>query len=148
MAAGLTMDAKNLKAFRKKMNEEANERINAADLGPTLAIDEEVALAELTRPVVKEVERLAPYGEGNPKPVLAASDVRILGEPRLMGRKNDHVSFFVSQGGSGIRAVGFGMGDRYKELLKHQTCSLAFTPQINSWKGNESVELKLEDIRF
>jgi len=107
-----------------------------------------VTLEDLTRPVVKEVERLAPYGEGNPKPILSAKNVRILGEPRLMGKKNDHVSFFVSQGGSGIRAVGFGMGELYDDLLKHRTCTLAFTPQINHWRGNESVELKLEDIRF
>jgi single-stranded-DNA-specific exonuclease len=148
MAAGLTMEAKNLKAFRRRMIGEAAKRLEDFDLGPTLAIDGKVSLSELTAPVVKEVERLAPHGEGNPRPILAASDVRILGEPRLMGRKNDHVSFFVSQGGPGIRAVGFGMGDRFDELMKHQTCSLAFTPQINNWRGNESVELKLEDIRF
>ncbi len=148
MAAGLTMEAKNLKAFRRRMIGEAAKRLEDCDLGPTLAIDGKVSLSELTAPVVKEVERLAPHGEGNPRPILTASDVRILGEPRLMGRKNDHVSFFVSQGGPGIRAVGFGMGDRFDELVKHQTCSLAFTPQINNWRGNESVELKLEDIRF
>ncbi len=148
MAAGLTMEAKNLRAFRKKMNIEAGKCLEEGDLKPTLAIDNEVTLEDLTRPVVKEVERLAPYGEGNPKPILSAKNVRILGEPRLMGKKNDHVSFFVSQGGSGIRAVGFGMGELYDDLLKHRTCTLAFTPQINHWRGNESVELKLEDIRF
>lgn len=148
MAAGCAVRTENLVRFRERINSYASRCLSSADLDPKLYIDDEVKLGSLTQPVVREVRRLAPHGAGNPQPVLAAKDVRIAGEPRLMGKKGDHLSFFVSQGGAAIRAVGFGMGELFEPLMRAQTCSIAFSPQINEWNGTTSVELKLEDVKF
>jgi single-stranded-DNA-specific exonuclease len=111
-------------------------------------VDDEVPLAAVTRPVVRELERLAPHGAGNPVPLLVASHVRVAGEPRLMGKRADHLSMMLAQDGASIRAVGFGMGELAEPLSRARTISVAFTPQINSWQGRESVELRLKDVKF
>ncbi|MBI3191141.1 MAG: single-stranded-DNA-specific exonuclease RecJ, partial [Pedosphaera parvula] len=148
MAAGCSLRTENLVRFRERMNACASRRLASEGFRPRLLVDDEVAVGALTQAVVREVGRLAPHGAGNPEPVLAAKDVRIAGEPRLMGKKGDHLSFFVAQGESSVRAVGFGMGELYEPLLRADTCSIAFTPQINEWNGRTSVELRLEDVKI
>jgi single-stranded-DNA-specific exonuclease len=107
-----------------------------------------VPLSAVSRPLVEEIARLAPHGEGNPAPVLATRNVRVAGEPRLMGKKNEHVSFLASQGeGAAIRAVGFRMGARFEEIREAKSVSIAYTPSVNDWNGYKNVELVLEDLK-
>jgi len=148
MAAGLSLKAEHLEAFRRKMDRHVGRLLTPENLTPKLEVDDEVPIAAVTRPVVRELERLAPHGPGNPVPLLVSSHVKVAGEPRLMGKKNDHLSMFLQQDGKSIRAVGFGMGDLLERIKKARSVSVAFTPQINSWQGNESVELHLKDVKI
>lgn len=148
MAAGLSLRKENFDAFRTKMDRYISLQLTAENLTPKLQVDDEVQIGAVTRSVVRELERLAPHGPGNPVPLLVASHVKVAGEPRLMGKKNDHLSFYLQQEGKSIRAVGFGMGELLEPLKKARSVSVAFTPQINSWQGNESVELHLKDVKI
>jgi len=148
MAAGLSLRKEKFDAFRKKMDRYISLQLTAENLTPKLVVDDEVQIGSVTRSVVRELERLAPHGPGNPVPLLVASHVKVAGEPRLMGKKNDHLSFYLQQEGKSIRAVGFGMGELLEPLKKARSVSVAFTPQINSWQGNESVELHLKDLKI
>jgi single-stranded-DNA-specific exonuclease len=148
MAAGLSLHKENFDAFRTKMDRYISLKLTAENLTPKLQVDDEVQIGAVTRSVVRELERLAPHGPGNPVPLLVASHVKVAGEPRLMGKKNDHLSFYLQQEGKSIRAVGFGMGELLEPLKKARSVSVAFTPQINSWQGNESVELHLKDVKI
>jgi single-stranded-DNA-specific exonuclease len=148
MAAGLSLKAEHLEAFRRKMDRHVARLLTPENLTPKLEVDDEVPIGAVTRPVVREMERLAPHGPGNPVPVLVCSHVKIAGEPRLMGKKNDHLSMYLQQDGKSIRAVGFGMGEMLEPIKKARSVSVAFTPQLNSWQGNESVELHLKDIKL
>ena len=148
MAAGLSLKTDHLEAFRRKMTRLAGRTLSADHLQPRLDVDEEVAIGAVTRPIVRELARLAPHGPGNPTPLLVASHVRLAGEPRLMGRRNDHLSLYLQQNGASLRAVGFGMGALLDPIRKARTVSVAFTPQINAWQGNESVEMHLKDVKL
>lgn len=148
MAAGVGLESRNLGAFREALNEYAKQVLDEEELLPSLKLDGEVRLGSLTKAVVREIAMLGPHGSGNPQPVFAARDAKIAGEPRLMGRRSDHVSFHVSQEGPALRAVGFGMGRIFDELSSAGACSIAFTPDINEWMGRENVELKLKDVQF
>jgi len=148
MAAGLTLREEHLPEFRERMRLRVARTLSAELLGPRLDVDEDVPLAAVTRAVVRELERLAPHGAGNPEPTLAVRGARVAGEPRLMGKKSDHLSFYLTQEGVSIRAVGFGMGEILEPLRKARAVSVAFTPRINEWRGNESVELRLKDVKF
>jgi single-stranded-DNA-specific exonuclease len=148
MAAGLSLREENLEAFRRRMVGIVARQLTPERLSPSLRVDEEVSVDAVTKPVVRELERLAPHGAGNPVPLLVASHVRVAGEPRLMGKKNGHLSLYLKQESMAVRAVGFGMGDLYEDVCRARTLSVAFTPQINEWQGRESVELHLKDVRI
>ncbi|MCC6741582.1 MAG: single-stranded-DNA-specific exonuclease RecJ [Planctomycetia bacterium] len=149
-AAGLEIQRENVPAMRQRLNEFARNALKADDLVPRLAIDAEIHLEHLTREAVREIQLLEPHGHGNPAPVLATSNLRIAGEPRVIGKTGDHVSFYVVQGKASVKAIGFGMSDRFEELSlnRRRPLSLAFAPIINEWQGRESVELQVKDFRF
>ena len=148
LIVNIHVKAEHLEAFRRKMDRHVARLLTPENLMPKLEVDDEVPIGAVTRPVVRELERLAPHGPGNPVPVLVSSHVKVAGEPRLMGKKNDHLSMFLQQDGKSIRAVGFGMGEMLEPIKKARSVSVAFTPQLNSWQGNESVELHLKDIKL
>jgi single-stranded-DNA-specific exonuclease len=147
MAAGLSLKAQDVEAFRRQIERHAARNLTPEAMQPKLSIDDEVPLSAVTKALAREIERLAPHGAGNPAPLLAASHLKIAGEPRLMGKRNDHLSFHVAGSGGALRAVGFGMGKLQDDLKRARTVSIAFTPQINEWQGRESVELHLKDLR-
>jgi single-stranded-DNA-specific exonuclease len=144
MAAGLELPAAALDRLRELLAEAAA-RLLAGDPRAPLAIDDEVSLAHVTTGVCRELDRLSPHGYGNPEPLLAVRSVKVSGEPRLM--KEKHVAFMVGDGERAMRVVAFGMGHLANDLARHTVYDLAFTPQINSYAGEE-VELILKDIRY
>ena len=148
MAAGLSLKTSNLEAFRRKMERHAAKTLKPEHFLPRLDVDDEVPLNQLTKAAVRELERLAPHGPGNPVPTLVASHVKVAAEPKLMGKKSDHVSFFVKDEGQSLKAVGFGMGALFDPLRKARSVSIAFTPQINAWNGYENVELMVKDVKI
>ena len=149
MAAGCTIARDKVSLLRSLMNARADEVLKPEDYVPRLSLDAEVPLTAVSEGLVRELERLEPFGHGNPAPVLAVRGARVAGEPRTMGKKGEHLQFHVSHGGHSLRAVGWGMADRERDLRDGRgAIDVAFTPAINEWKGRTSVELIIKDIRF
>ncbi len=148
-AAGLKIHPDNINEFRDMLNDATSQKLNKVDLVPVLNIDTEVTLSMLSKALVNELARLSPHGEGNPVPLFAAMNVKIVGQPRRIGSKGQHLSFYVKQGDVAMRAVAFGMGEQLDRLKQNgRTCSLAFTVKINNWLDGETVELEVKDIKF
>ncbi|MCF6156109.1 MAG: single-stranded-DNA-specific exonuclease RecJ [Candidatus Brocadia sp.] len=148
-AAGLKIHPDNIDEFREMLNSATSQRLCKADLVPVLNIDAEVTLSMLSKALVTELARLSPHGEGNPIPLFAATNLKVVGQPRRIGSKGQHMSFYVKQGDISIRAVAFGMGehiDRFKQ--NGRTCSLAFAVKINNWMDSEQLELEVKDVKF
>jgi single-stranded-DNA-specific exonuclease len=115
---------------------------------PRLVIDAEVPLSVLTLGLLEALAQLEPYGAGNPRPLFLAGDLQVVGEPRRIGGGERHLTFRVRQQGKELRAIAFGMGDRFEELLAAGgRCCLVFTPRLNEWQGRRSVELEVQDFQ-
>ncbi|MCY3021917.1 MAG: hypothetical protein NTW87_23140 [Planctomycetota bacterium] len=92
---------------------------------------------------------MEPCGIGNPRPLLAVCGVSISSPPQLMGRDESHLSFFVRQGSTVRRVVGFGAAEHFNALCdlgRHGTLDIAFRPQVSKY-GAGSVELIMEAFR-
>jgi single-stranded-DNA-specific exonuclease len=111
------------------------------------AMNMEVELADVNQQFVHEYELLSPFGSQNRKPVFLSSDLKIAGQVKRIGKNQNHLSFYVNQNGTALRALAWGAGDRYEELSTAHSVSLAFTPQINRWQGRESVEIEVKDFK-
>ncbi len=145
MAAGLKINADSVEAFTQAFLAEAANRLSPRDLRPKLRLDDEVALCDLTTDMVVDLQRMSPFGTGNPRPRLATGPVDLAGPPRVVGKNGRHLQFGVRQDGEVRKAIAFGRGEQAAELADHRRIRLAFEPIINEWNGRRSVELKVID---
>lgn len=145
-AAGLKIDDAKVDAFRQDFVEYAAGEIAQADLVAELFIDAETSLSLLTPKAVGQIEQLAPFGQGNRRPMLCTTGVRLVEPPQRMGGGGRHLSMKLEQHGIQLRAVAFGKGDWADEMADiTEPVNLAFQPVINSFRGRHSVELHVSD---
>jgi single-stranded-DNA-specific exonuclease len=148
MAAGLTIDPAKIEPFAADFEAYAADNLKEEDVVARLDIDAVVPLRQFTRDAVNQLERLGPYGQGNPRPVFATMGVRIIAAPRRVGAKGDHLQFIITDNTATIRCVGFGMGNLEKKLLDNEFFNLAYEAQLNRYNGNTNVEFIASDIQF
>ena len=145
MAAGVRIHAQQVEPFTRAFQAQAAQRLTPADLRPKLHLDDEVELAQVTAELAEPLERMAPFGLGNPRPKLATGTVELAGPPRVVGRQGQHLQLTVRQGATHRKAVAFGRGSQASELADHPRLRLAFEPLINEWNGARRLELKVLD---
>lgn len=147
-AAGLRIDPAQVDAFRGDFCEFVASEVSDANRVAEIRIDAEAPLSQLTLRTVEQIEQMAPFGAGNPRPVLCASGVELAEPPRRMGGGERHFSGRLSQHGVTLRSVAFGQGE-WVDQLGERTLPLdiAYRPVINDFRGRRSVELHLVDWR-
>jgi single-stranded-DNA-specific exonuclease len=147
-AAGLRIRADRIEPFRERFCAEVRQRFPDGTPTPTLLLDAEVPFGALTFGLLNDLDRLEPYGAENRRPLFLAGGLEVVGEPRKVGNGDRHLSFRVRQGGTSLKAIAFGMGDRVEELLSTgRRCCLAFTPKLNEWQGYRSIDLEVADFQ-
>ncbi len=148
MAAGLRIDSARVEPFTEAFIEHANKRLTGSDLLPTLRLDAEVELRELTTPVVQDIQRLAPFGSGNPRPRFATGWLNVSGEPRTVGKNGDHLQFALTDGTHTLKSIAFKQKERIQALCDHRRCRVAFEPILNTFNGRTTVEMQVIDFAF
>ena len=145
MAAGLSLPADNLQAFRDGINQFINMQYAALDLTPSLEISWEFSLSELSMPLIKDFERLAPFGNGNHAPVFVTHDVSIQSVSKV-GQEGDHLQItLVDEQGNTQKAMWWnGAG----EELPDDKFDLAYHLSTNNYKGQEEISLTWVDAQL
>jgi single-stranded-DNA-specific exonuclease len=141
-AVGFALDMANIDVLAKGLEGLAQEALSEDDLIPKIEIDAEVSLPDLTLETVNHLESLSPFGPGNPEPIFCSKSMEVI-ESRVVGEK--HLKLRVRQGRSVMEAIGFGLS--HKHPLKGETIRMAFTPEINQWKGFEKIQLRIIDLK-
>ena len=147
-AAGLRIPAAGLAAFAERFDEHCLGALTPEALVRELVIDAEVRLAELSLSTVEAIETLEPFGLGNPRPLLIAQGLRVVGEPRIVGERKNHVQLRVSQGDVTLKAVAWNMADRLRGVTPGDSVALAFHPSINEWNNRRDVQLEVKDVKL
>lgn len=147
-AAGLKIDERKIEHFRLDFCEFVSTERAQASRTPELTIDAETPLATLTLDAVQQIERLAPFGNSNPRPTFCAIGLKLDEPPKKIGNGQRHLSLRLSQHRTSIRAVSFGNGDWVEELTAVDgLIDVAFCPVINDFRGRRTVELQVLDWR-
>jgi single-stranded-DNA-specific exonuclease len=144
-AAGFTIARREIEAFRARFAEAWRQHRARSDGAAPLEYDAELPLAALTPRLMGQLERLAPFGQGNARPVLGASDVEVH-EARRMG-DGSHLQMQVGQGPAVLRAVAFGRGDLADALPAGTRADLLVMPRRNAFRGRVQTELEVVDLR-
>jgi len=144
LAAGVSLQTRNLEAFRTRLNDLARRTLSPEALQPPLRLDAEASLQEFTLASINELDRVRPTGPGNPPIQCYARNLSHRHPLQRMGHDRRHVKMWVTDGGPALEAVWWGAGERSLPVGRFD---LAFTPQINRFTGRETVQLKVLDWR-
>ena len=149
-AVGLKLKKEKIAEFRHRLNEIAFSVLSPEDLLPAVEIDLELPLFEITGKVIAEIERFAPFGIENPRPVFLSQGLSLKSLPVTLGRGT--VKFWVTDGKVTYAALGFNMANNHSFLDElrqkmNKTIDLVYSPSINCWQGIESTELRIKDLR-
>ena len=139
-AAGLAIDGSSLEAFADAFAAHADEVLTEEDLYPTTIVDGIVSADELTLDLAQELDRLAPFGLGNPDVTLLVPACEAA-EPSLVG-DGKHLRFRVRQHGrDGGSAIAFGQGSQLDRLRAVGRFDIAFRLKENRWNGTVAPQL-------
>lgn len=145
-AAGLSLHRNRLLDFKEKINSIARQRILPEDLVPVINIDIDLPLASFSKKLLLEIDELSPFGIGNPRPVFSSSALSIRSMPQRLRR--DGVKMWITDGRTTAEAIGFKMADSLPSDPLHQKVDLAYTCNLNTYKGITSIQLQLKDLRL
>jgi len=144
-AAGFGLPAQRIGDLRRRLNEYAAGCLAATDFVPDLFLDAEISLSDLSPEAVVELDRLAPHGYGNPRPVFGCRGVRLVGRPRML--KEKHLKMQVAHGGRVFSAVAWRKGSWLERLPGSDAAfDIAFSTTRNTFQGESRTELELADI--
>lgn len=142
MAAGMSLSKDQLAGFAAALEAHARTKLSEGDLMPKLRHDGMFLLEEISLEILRELQGLAPFGMGNPEPLLVVESVRAM-QVQVVGE--NHLRFTACQGACSHPAIAFGMLDRREEFLGE--IDLLVSPQINRFRGRETVQLRVKDVR-
>jgi single-stranded-DNA-specific exonuclease len=145
-AAGLTMPAGRIAEFRGRMSAHANEVLAPDDLRPRLRLDATLPLSSITPDLVSHLDRLAPFGVANPKPLFEASAAEIVSGPTRL--KERHLTMTVRQDGRVFRALAWRAAEHLDFFGAHRgRVDLAYHVERNDFRGEANIELSIADAR-
>ncbi len=144
MASGLTMDPGKLDAFRRRFNQVAREHMEGVVSKPTLRIDAETTLYDLTMARLRELESLQPTGQANPAVQLIIRNLELQCPPFRMGQDQRHAKLHVTDGALTTEAVMWNVPEGETPEGRFD---LVAAPSINKFRGRTSVQLKVLDWR-
>jgi len=145
-AAGVTVHETRLPEFAERFAAVAGLWARTGPNVPTLHVDSEVRLDEVTHRLLKEIRALHPFGAGNPEPMFAGRRLELV-NARVVGEK--HLKVTLRQGRSLVfDGIGFGMKSLESQGLSlRMPVDVAFTPELNHWNGYDRIQLRIRDMR-
>ncbi|MBI2617309.1 single-stranded-DNA-specific exonuclease RecJ [Candidatus Gottesmanbacteria bacterium] len=150
MAAGFTVETKNLDELEKKLHK-LLEKKKPDMREKEIEIDALISLSQVSYDLYDLISKFRPFGNGSPEPIFAVKNL-IVERLRLVGKNGNHVKLllrdpyadlaFVSQ----IEAIGFGMGANVGDITVGSHVDIAFTVMKNTWNGSSNLQLRLRDV--
>ena len=144
MAAGLSMEEKNVELFRRHLND--NCTLTEQDLIPKIMIDVPMPISYLSKKLTEQLKVLEPFGKGNSKPLFAQKNLRAVGI-RVFGRnRNVAKMLLIDENGIKMDAVYFGEAQEFVDFVQaHDTISVTYYPEINVFQGRENLQVVIKN---
>ena len=142
-AAGFSLLTRNLPRLTQHLSQLAADQLFGLDLRPSLDIDVEVALADLNRENLTIIQKLAPFGSANPKPVFLSRRVKVI-DCRTMGGNGEHLRLRLQQDNTIWEGIGFRLGLYRAEISPF--LDIVYNLKVDRWSGEERLRLNILDL--
>jgi single-stranded-DNA-specific exonuclease len=148
-AAGFTIKTANIDELRRRLSDMADSLLTEDHLQPTLTADAEITMAEVNDGTLESINRLAPFGSGNPSPLFMARGVRAL-DVLPMG-DGSHIKLMLADrtniSGMAVEAVAFRFGHLAEAIKRRPRVDILFYIERREWKGDTHLQLRVRDMR-
>ncbi len=142
MAAGFTVRNDKLAELESRLKAIASRVLVDAQLAPTLTIDAEAPLADMTWPLQKTLEQLAPFGYGNREPIFCSRGITVR-DSRVVG--NEHLKLVLSDGQTIWDAIAFRQGSWLGDLPRR--IDIAYQLESRTFNGDAHLQLNVKDLQ-
>ena len=142
LAAGLSLAEENVELFRRTINELAE--LTEEDLMEKVSIDMQLPFPYITEALLRELSLLEPFGKGNPKPLFAERNIRVLG-PRILGKNRNVLKCRLEDpSGNQMDAVYFGDVETcLRKMEEKPVMSFTYYPSINEYMGRKTLQVTI-----
>lgn len=146
MAAGLSLEEKNVEPFRKKLNELSG--LKPEDFVEKVTIDVPMPVNYIRKDLIQEMKLLEPFGKGNEKPLFAQKGLRIM-DVRVFGKNRNVVKIkLADEMGYPMDGIYFGDGDLFlEEIRDKKTIAIVYYPEVNVYQGRENLQVVIRYYR-
>jgi len=145
MAAGFTILNENIAELSQELSQKADTILQQQELTPTIDIDMELQLSQLTSDLLTNINMLEPTGHANSQPIFATRNLDVL-EHKTVGKDGNHLKLTLSSPDApAINAIAFGQGHLAKDMP--QQVHVAYNYEINEYQGRRTQQLNIRDIK-
>mgnify|MGYP000106115390 CR=1 FL=1 len=146
MAAGMSLDEKNIELLRISLNQYAQNNMSATTLIPKARVEHAACLKEVNVELIEELKCLEPYGAGNQEPRFLLQGY--VGQKQLMGKEKKHFKMQFLQEENMVDVVAFNNAQYYEDVYSKTEIELIGTLNINEWKGYKKPQIFLKGMRY
>lgn len=149
-AAGITLKKENLEAFKQRFEEYVKNNITEEQRCPTVNIDLEIEIKDITPKLYRLIKQFAPFGPGNMTPVFMSRQVYDNGCGRKVGKGGDHLKLkLVQQVGDNncIEGIGFWMGKYFDKTSEYKPFDICYHINENTFMNNTTLQMQAIDIK-
>lgn len=149
MAAGFSLEEADVGEFRRRLNENAADKLTPDDFIPRVWIDVAMPFEYISEDLICDLERLEPFGQGNEKPQFAQKAMGIR-SARVMGKNRNVVRLsLVNERGFSMDGIVFGDGDAFmEEMGSNRQIDIIYYPTVNEYNGNRSLQVVIKAWKF
>ena len=145
LAAGFSIDPVNLDPLRERLLARAAQMLRPEDLVARVTLDAWAGLDDLTLEAVESINAMAPFGSGNPRPLIGLRDLSVQA-CGTVGADGKHLRLTLRGGRSSVGAIWFGFGHLAARLKQGDIVDACGLPETDEWNGRRTVRLKLHDL--
>jgi len=147
-AAGLEIETQQLDLFRDAVCAQAKRLLGDGEFpAREFLIDQELPFGQLDAELMRQVDKLRPFGEQNDRPLFLSCGLRLAEEPRIVGADKTHLQVQLRSGSQVLKGMAFGMASRAQELAKGEDIHAVYSPKWNTFRGETKLEIELFDFR-
>lgn len=147
-AAGLSMVADNLPAFKQRFEEYVAAHITPEQMQPTIDIEAEIQLDDITPQFFNILRHLEPFGPGNPRPLFVTRNLINNHGTRRVGQKGEHLRLDITDRTAAITGIAFGQGDKALYLQNGNSVDICYYLEENTFNHRTTIQLMAEDIQL
>ncbi len=145
-AVGFTILQEYIDRFENELSRHVSEHLQTQQVNLPLEIDREIELYDISNFLLDWIERFAPFGPENHRPLLMTRNVLVAGYPYTVGR--NHLKLKVVKDGVVLDLIGYNLGDYLSLLKKNSQLDIAYTLEYNRFGTKASIQGKLRDIHL